>query len=66
MINIKEFERITTIKNNDYGLYLETKTSICRYGQAYKKGITKTNAIERYLKFYYPLYIKDFKSEDNK
>ena len=57
-----EFWKLTTIKKTDYGVFLQTQTDICEYGQVYKKDIPKKEFIKRYLDFYYDkLYLMDFK-----
>ncbi len=64
MMTKKEFGKLTTVRKTEYGLFFETKTSICRYGQAYKKGIALNKAMERYFDYYYPLYVEDFNTKE--
>ena len=61
MLSKEEFKNLTKIKKTDYGYFYKTKTKICEYGQVYEKG-NKENLMERYLKFYYPLYASDEKN----
>lgn len=58
-----DFEDMTNIKHTDSGLFLQTKTDICKYGQAYIDGETEEEAMENYLDHYYPMYLKDYKSK---
>jgi len=51
----EEFWLLTTVRTTEYGLMFETKTDICKYGQAYRT----TADITTYIKFYYRIYLID-------
>jgi len=57
----EQFEKLTTKEITDYGIFYQTKTDICKYGQAYsKKETLKDDNLMRYLNFYYPIYSRDY------
>ena len=60
------FEVLIISNLTDYGFYLEVEYNGCKYGQSYKRDVSLKDATERFIKFYYPLYVIDFEnSEDN-
>ncbi len=54
-----DFEKLIIAKTTDYGLYLSVEYEGQTYGQAYKQDVSLKEATERFLKFYYPLYLDD-------
>jgi len=58
------FWEITTIKETNEGYFLKTKTPFCKYGQFYKKYTTPEERKNRYLDFYYNLYLQDLERQE--
>lgn len=60
MLSLEEFEKQTAIKtyteNDIVYILFRTKTKNCTYSQVYK---SKEGDMQSYLKFYYPMYVKD-------
>ena len=57
-----EFWNLTNEDKTEYGFMLRTTTKVCQYGQAYKKETSKEERKERYLNFYYKMYLNDFEN----
>ena len=57
----EEFWELTTKRDTDYWVFLETQTDICKYWQAFN---IEEFSKERYLDFYYDLYLKDCDIKD--
>jgi len=57
----------TTYKKTKHGYFFETKTNICKYGQAYLKHEgTLEELTDKYVKAYYPMYEKDWDEKEIK
>lgn len=59
MLSENKFRSKTSSKITDDGITFETRTEICHYAQSYKDNDSN---LADYIKFYYPMYVKDFKN----
>jgi hypothetical protein len=59
LTEFKEFSKAKNIKETG-GLYITLQTPICKYGQAYDRGVMLLDAKLSFATNYYPMYLEDY------